>query len=87
MKTFHLFDFGKPSDGPNLEEYELGRLANEIDHKAVVDLASSYFDEQLTKAQIKNIQSDQRGDKWSASFDILVKWSRKVGGNTRQVQI
>ena len=69
---------GKPSENPNLEEYEFGRLANEIDHKAMMDLASSYFDEQLTKAQIKNIESDQRGDRWSTSFDILVKWSKKL---------
>ena len=86
VETFHPFDFGRPSRSPNLEEWELGRLANKIHHKVIVNLAHSFFDDQLTEAQIKNIQSDQRGDVWSASFEILVKWSRKAGDNTRQVK-
>ena len=79
VETFGPFDFGKPSKSPNVEEWELGRLANEIDVHTMVNLASDYFDEQLTTAQIRNIKSDQRNDGWSISFDILVKWSRKVG--------
>ena len=49
---FNTIQFGRPSDNPSLEEWELGRLANRIDHDNLVNLATKYFDEQLTHAQI-----------------------------------
>ena len=83
---FNPIDFGNPSDNPALEEWELGRLANHIDHGKLVSLAEKYFHEQLTTAQIAHIGSNNFGDAWSASFEILVFWRNKPGNN-RQVSI
>ena len=81
---FNKIDFGNPSDNPALEEWELGRLANHIHHEKLVTLAKQHFYEQLTDAQIANIRSNNVGDAWSASFEILVQWRNKPGNN-RQV--
>ena len=80
---FKTIQFGNPSDKPTLEEWELGRLANQINHDNLVNLATKHFDEQLTSAQISNIGSNNAGDAWSASFEILVHWSRKTGNNRK----
>ena len=80
---FNTIEFGNPSDNPALEESELGRLANRIDHHNLVNLATKYFDEQLTHAQISNINSNHAGDALSASFGILVHWSKKTGNNRK----
>ena len=87
VEIFDQFDFGKPSESSNVEEWEFGRLASEIHHDKVIELAFCHFDKQLTKAEIKNIEFDQRNHGWGISFDIFVKWSRKFGENTRQVKI
>ena len=83
---FNAIGFGNPSDNPALEEWELGRLANHIDHGKLVTLAAQHFHEQLTSAQIANIKSNNVGDAWSASFEILVHWRNKPGNN-RQVSL
>ena len=80
---FNTIEFGRPSNNPAIEEWELGRLAKWIDHHNLVNLAKKHFDEQLTSAQISNIGSNNAGDAWSASFEILVHWSKKTGNNRK----
>ena len=82
ISSFQEFTFEKPSSDPKLEERELGRLAKEIDRKAIHNRAVNKMG--FTEAQVQNILTDNKADSWSASFEMLVKWSRSKKNN-RQV--
>ena len=75
----------KPRQTGNLEYWELGFIAMKIDIGAIGEIASNHFGEKVYKAKMENIKSDNKGNAWNATFDVLVTWSRKTRNN-RQVQ-
>ena len=83
ISSFQEFTFEKPSSDSKLEERELGRLAKEIDRKAIHNRAVNKMG--FTEAQVQNILTDNKADSWSASFEMLVKWSFRSKENNRQV--
>ena len=84
VSQFRPIEFSEPEKSDNLKEWEIARLAGEIDVNSWEDIAAKYFWETLTSAEIGNIRSDNRGDALGSSFDILLKFCRKTKNN-RQV--
>ena len=84
VTEFNRFEFGGPEKDPNLAQWEVGRLVNTIEKNTLTNIAE--FRDDLTPAQISNIQSDNHGDSWSESFELVWRWCRKNQNNNRQVR-
>ena len=79
---FEPVEFRKPAEGPNVEDYELGRMAKELNHRKFKNVAKADFG--ATAVEIENIESDNYGDAWSASFEILVTWRNGIEKNDKR---